>query len=157
MDTQQTQTTPQTISKDQILEALNKHIAQRSGINCRDYYSSWSDKDGRAAFMQDYRGMLKDGRDARHLMRYVSLKSGISADDILRHCTKNDRLSYNAEKNCFEYITGQYFPTEYRSAACRLLVATIRSYYFNQGYKWDQIAKILKGDLGRGIFNRWLS
>lgn len=157
MDTQTSQTTPQTTSKDEILEALGKHISQRSGINCRDYYSSWSDKDGRAAFMQDYRGMLKDGRDARDLMRYVMLKNSILADDILKHCTKNDRLSFNAEKMRFEYVTGQYFPTEYRSAACRLLVATIRSYYFEQGYKWDQIVKILKGDLGRGMFNRWFS
>lgn len=156
MDTQQTPTSPQAI-KDQILEALGKHIAQRSGIDCRDYCSSWSDKDGRAAFMQDYRGMLKDGKEARELMRYVSLKHSITADDILKHCTKNDRLSYNIEKNRFEYVTGQYFPTEYRSAACRLLVATIRSYYFEQGYKWEEITKILKGDLGRGLFNRWFN
>lgn len=45
-------TTP---TREQLLELLHKHVAQRSGIDWRDYAGD------REAFMGDYRPMLQEG------------------------------------------------------------------------------------------------
>ena len=52
--------------RTEILEALARFVAQRSGIDARNYGGS------REAFLEDYRRILRDGREARALLRVVT-------------------------------------------------------------------------------------
>ena len=51
--------------KNEMKEALHRFVAQRSGIEWVNYGGS------REAFMQDYRRILRDGRDARVMLGAV--------------------------------------------------------------------------------------
>jgi hypothetical protein len=109
-------TTNQT-SKTTLCDMVRKFIDQRSGMDFREYGND------RAAFMSDYRPMLRNGRDARRLLAFVEGREDITADDILTTTSGNGRLEffYAGGGVRLEYTTGQYFPTEYRAAACSML------------------------------------
>lgn len=141
-------------TKEKICQELRKFISGRSGIEWRNYYSNWSDEDGRKAFNQDRRRIGKDGKEAKILLMFVENRS-IEVEDILRECTSMERLSWNEKKSCFEYITGQYYPTEYRYAAASMLGKIIRQYFRKCGYDSDRIRKEAIGYFGRGP-SRWI-
>lgn len=104
--------------------AMRKHIAQRSGIDPRNYRSSWADKAGQAAFMADYRAILHHGRDARKMLAKVESINDLHPDALARGLSAiSGRLSFDGTK--LEYCTGQYFPTEYRAAACAVLAGIL--------------------------------
>jgi hypothetical protein len=141
------QTTP---TKAEIIAAMRAHIGQRSGIDFRNY----GDRD---SFMGDYRPMLREGREARKMLRFVELRDSITADNILAACKQafSGRLTYNAAKKRFDYCTGQYFATEYRAAACAVLASVIWDYFRDSYPTRDRIEKEVRGYLGRGIVSRW--
>lgn len=132
-------------TKAEILAAMREHIGQRSG---------WSSLDG---CISDYRDMLREGREARKMLRFVELRDSITADNILAACKQafSGRLTYNAQKQRFDYCTGQYFPTEYRAAACAVLASVIGDYFRDSYPTRDRIEKEVRGYLGRGIVSRW--
>jgi hypothetical protein len=144
-------------TKDQILDALSRHISQRSGIDARNYFDSWSDTEGRKAFNIEYREILREGRDARKLLYFVRRSFTITAEDILK-ATKHafsGRLTYNAEKDRFDYCTGQYFPTEYRAAACAVLASVLWTWC--ERSTGDDKRTYFKREFGRGIQSRWFN
>lgn len=109
----------------QQLDALAVHIAQRSGIDYRNYGE-------RAAYMSDYRPMLAAGADARVLLRYVRTMALGWHDRLLPEAGRNafsGRLTYDATNARWDYCTGQYFVTEYRAAACSVLVTAIAAHW----------------------------
>jgi hypothetical protein len=132
-------------TKAEILAAMREHIGQRSG---------WSSLDG---CISDYRDMLREGREARKMLRFVEMRDSITADNILAACKQafSGRLTYNAQKQRFDYCTGQYFPTEYRAAACAVLASVIWDYFRDSYPSRDRIEKEVRGYLGRGIVSRW--
>lgn len=133
--------------KTEILEALARFVAQRSGIDGRNYGGS------REAFLGDYRRILRDGRDARALLRVVEL-SACLPDSILADVLKSGRLTWDGQR--LDYCAGQYFPTEYRAAACRALASTLWAYWSNGGrHSADQIRVEARRSLGRAIASRW--
>jgi hypothetical protein len=135
--------------KTEILEALARFIAQRSGIDGRNYGES------REAFLGDYRRILRDGRDARALLRVVTLSTCLP-DSILAEVLKSGRLTWDGSR--LDYCAGQYFPTEYRAAACRALASTLWVYWSDGGrYTADQIREAARMNLGRGIARRWFA
>lgn len=132
-----------------ILEALARFVAQRSGIDGRNYGGS------REAFMGDYRRILRDGRDARALLRVVELSTCLP-DSILVDVLKSGRLTWDGKR--LDYCAGQYFPTEYRAAVCRALASVLWNYWRDGGrYTADQIRAAAKSNLGRGITKRWFN
>lgn len=134
-------------SKAQVLEALRKHINQRSGIDYRNYGD-------RESYLGDYRPMLQAGKDARVMLRWVELRESIKVADILEGTRAySGRLKYNEDRDRFEYVTGQYFPTEYRAAACAMLAAVIAQYACECGY--TAIKGWARKEFGRGIADRW--
>ena len=74
--------------RTEILEALARFTAQRSGIDGRNYGGS------REAFLGDYRRILRDGREARALLRVVELSTCLP-DSILVDVLKTGRLTWN--------------------------------------------------------------
>lgn len=141
-------------TKEKVCGELRKFICSRSGIDWRDYYSTWSDIEGRKAFNQERRRIAKDGQEARSLLMFIQ-NTSIEVGDILRECTFQERLSWNQEKCCFEYVTGQYYPTEYRYAAASMLGRIIRRYFRECGYDSDRIRKEAIGYFGRSG-SKWI-
>jgi hypothetical protein len=133
--------------RTEILEALARFVAQRSGIDGRNYGGS------REAFLGDYRRILRDGREARALLRVVELSTCLP-DSILVDVLKTGRLTWDGKR--LDYCAGQYFPTEYRAAVCRALASVLWNYWGDGGrYTADQIRAAAKSNLGRGITRRW--
>jgi len=132
----------------EILEALARFTAQRSGIDGRNYGGS------REAFLGDYRRILRDGRDARALLRVVELSTCLP-DSILVEILNNGRLTWDGKR--LDYCAGQYFPTEYRAAVCRALAAALWHTWSRDGKTAEQIRAAAKSNLGRGIARRWFA
>ena len=138
-------------TKEALVTALHKFIGQRSGIEWGNYGGS------REAFMGDYRRILRDGKDAREMLRYIAGRDSITGA-MLEECLTH-RLSYrNGE---IEYITGQYFAVEYRRAVCRALAECIWHWLRYGGGTLDTSAvainKTASRELGRGIAKRWFN
>lgn len=149
------------MKKESIITALRAFVAQRSGIDFRNYQSG-DRKASRAAFMSDYRPILRAGRDARILLAAVSGRDGISAQDILaatRACSARLQLvERDGGVVAVDYTTGQYFTTEYRNAACAVLATALWDYALKQGYDTGtEIRRWARAEFGRGIANRWFN
>jgi len=133
--------------KTEILEAMHRFIGQRSGIEWVNYGGS------REAFMQDYRRILRDGREARAMLRIVELSTCLP-ESILADVLKSGRLTWDGKR--LEFCACQYFPTEYRAAACRALASALWTYWREAGApSCDKIRAIARRNLGRGIARRW--
>ncbi len=150
------QTETATPSRAAILSGLRRFIAQRSGIDSRNYISGPGDVDGRAAFLSDYRGILRDGRDARRLLEYIDGRDSITADDIASRA-HGGRLELSADRKEWHYTAGQYFAVEYRAAACRLLAGIIWDYLRDGQETADGIRRRARQLFGRGIAGRWFN
>lgn len=87
---------------------------QRPGLDFSDYGD-------RQSYQQDQREILKDLHSFRELYNLASRRLGNDFNRVLTEelTTTGDRLTMKGDR--LEYITGQYWPTEYRSAACRVL------------------------------------
>jgi len=133
------------MTKDQICAAIRAHINQRSGIDFRNYGD-------RSSFMSDYRRILRDGKDARELLNFVEGRDSITAQDLLDASQRAFSGRLTIGENGADYCTGQYFPTEYRSAACAVLASAIWRYWADDA---NDARKLAKGHFGRGLASRW--
>ncbi len=151
-------TTTTTPDRAAILSGLRRFIAQRSGIDARNYIRGPGDSDGRAAFMSDYRGILRDGRDARRLLEWIESRESITADDIASRA-HGGRLELTDDRREWHYTAGQYFAAEYRAAAARLLAGVVWD-YLADGYPadgGDAIRRRARQIFGRGVASRYFS
>lgn len=169
-----------TPTKTNILAALRAFVAQRSGIDYGNYGE-------RSAFMSDYRPILREGREARTLLRSVELRDSITPQDIIAASerafsgrltfTFNDSVTGAPRENGsvgVSYCTGQYFPTEYRAAACAVLAACLWAYFRanmptpdaadrdgNPTYAGRSAGEYIRWkarqEFGRGIQSRWFN
>ena len=110
-------------SKSTILAALDAWIRQRPGLD----YGNYGDV---SAYRSEVRSIGKDLQHARAMLNYVAWHDSITADMILS-AARSGRLSIKVEgdKVRVDYCTGQYWPTEYRPAVCRMLSSVIRDYW----------------------------
>jgi hypothetical protein len=135
--------------KSEMIEALHRFVSQRSGIDGRNYGGS------REAFMGDYRRILRDGRDARAMLRLVDLSQGLPGE-TLAEVLRSGRLTWDGQR--LEFCACQYHPTEYRAAACRALASALWCYWSDGGrYSADQIRAEARRSLGRAIARRWFN
>lgn len=178
-------------SKAAILEALRAFAAQRSGIDYADYGEP-------SSFMTDCRRILKDGREARALLRAIELRDSITAEDLIEatrafsgrlQITTTDAITHDPlpdGKVGVSYVTGQYFPTEYRAAVCAVCASALWTYFranmpapdaakrtvsvgtgtFRHEYETESYGGLTAGDylrkqarreFGRGIASRWFN
>lgn len=149
-----------TDERDAILEALQAWIHQRPGLDPRNYISGWSDVNGRKAYFAEKRQIERDLREARTLLRAVAWRElSITADDLKAafRDAYSGRLSWDGTR--LDYCTGQYWPTEYRKAACAVLAsalwnATRKAYPSLDG---NGLRAQLRSEFGRSIAARWFS
>lgn len=82
-----------------------------------------------SSYRQDYRRAYNDLKAFEELHRLAArrLESYSALSDAIRtHLEKSgDRLEISESGDRLQYITGQYYPTEFRAAACRVLVSVI--------------------------------
>lgn len=149
-----TTTTETKVSKQAVCNALLKFINQRSGIEGANYGGS------REAFMADYRPILRHGVHARRMLRYVEL-SGITAEALIEASRAySGRLQFIIRDDGFvgvDYTTGQYFPTEYRNAACAVLTTAIWDHWRDDCKTGDEIRKRARREFGRAVAATWFN
>jgi len=157
------------VKKQTIIDALNAWVNQRPGLD----YGNYGDL---VAYRAEVRSIGKDLQHARAMINYVAWHDSITAEMIL-DAAKSGRLSIvvDGEKVRVDYCTGQYWPTEYRPAVCRLLSTVIWRWFgdnarsadvakmpqygcmegiVNQG---DYIRKTARRELGTSIARRWFA
>lgn len=144
-----------TMNKQAMVNALYKFINQRSGIEYANYGE-------RESFMGDYRPILKHGRHARQLLRFVERCDSITAEMLLEASSAySGRLQFveRGDKVGIDYTTGQYFPTEYRNAACAVLAQAIWNWFRDKcNYETGEaIRKAARREFGRGIASIWFN
>ena len=114
--------------QDSILNQLTKFVLKKPGFDPADYFyhsDSLKNKiDGIKALKADRRISLKDRESYFDILELLSfqLPDYIDLSAGLETYIKNSnwRITID-ENNKIQYITGQYFPTEYRCAACQVL------------------------------------
>jgi hypothetical protein len=116
--------------RDAILGALALWITQRPGLEYGNYSSGWNDKAGRAAYFAESRCITRQRRDAGRMLATIAWRTcSIDADALLKAfrafarrltvtLTQGDGGHWTAT---LDYVTGQYWPTEYRAAVCAIL------------------------------------
>lgn len=147
------------MNKQAMCSALRAFINQRSGIEYGNYQcGDW--KQTRECFNGDYRPMLRHGKQAREMLRAVELRDSITAE-MLKEASRaySGRLQFveKGDKVGVEYTTGQYFPTEYREAACAVLARCLWDYWRPDYKTAEDIRKQAKREFGRGIASTWFN
>ena len=155
--------------REQILEALAAFARQRPGLEAGDYISGWRDTEGRRAYRQESRAITRDLHDFRALFAAVRWRDSITADNLRDGFGAfSGRLQLEERDNgsvALDYCTGQYFPTEYRKAACAVLGTVLFSYFracLEQGKKLngekdgDKIRAYARRELGPRLARRWV-
>lgn len=137
--------------KSTIIAALRKWIAQRPGLEFGNYGDV-------SSYRAEMRSIGKDLQHARAMINYVAWHDSITAEMIL-DAAKSGRLSIVVTDDtvAIDYCTGQYWPTEYRPAVCRLLSSVIWHWLRENCLceTGDDIRRAARRELGNSIANRW--
>lgn len=143
-----------TDGKSAILAALAAWINQRPGLQ----YGNYGDPN---AYQAEYRSIRKDGAQA-HLLLSAVATSPITAEELIEAFSAfSGRLTWNGTE--LDYVTGQYWPTEYRRAACAVLAQALWSHYREEFCKNKKpsesdgtaIRRKFRIWFGRTIQSRW--
>src|SRR3990167_2920520 len=113
------------LTKEQIITALRAFINQRPGLEFVNY-GDWK------AYRAELRQITKDRAQALELLRAVEWRDSITAEELIAAFPRaySGRLTLTDKGGAavLDYCTGQYFPTEYRRAACAVLAQALWRY-----------------------------
>ena len=136
-----------------MLSELRSFICQRPGLEFANYGDV-------SNYRADYRQILRCKHDAEEMLRFVELFT-FSAQDLAEAAQRSfaGRLTWNEEQTRWEYVTGQYWPTEYRRAACSVLAHAIAQYLRNAATdkSWENVKQQARINLSKGIAKRWFN
>jgi hypothetical protein len=152
--------------KQTIIAALDKWLRQRPGLEFGNYGDV-------SSYRSEMRSIGRDLQHARAMVNYVAWHDSITAEmivDAAKH-SYSGRLSIaiDGDKVTIDYVTGQYWPTEYRRAVCALMSSVIWSWlrenappdagthdkFSNLQDVGDYIRKTAKREFGASIARRW--
>lgn len=143
--------------KTAILEALQKFVAQRAGLEFANYGDV-------SAYRAEQRSITKDRHQAEILLHYISWRDSITAAHIIKASEGafSGRLTIttDGDKVRIDYCTGQYFPTEYRRAVCAVAASAIWARLREDAGKdatGDDIRRAARRELGASIARRWFN
>ena len=145
--------------KQAIIGALYTFIGQRPGLEYGNYGEPVS-------YRAEVRAIGRDLTQARQLLRYVELRASITADDIIDASKRaySGRLTIVERDDgavSIDYCTGQYWPTEYRKAACAVMAQAIWAWYrtciSDTAKPGDYLRASFKREFGRGMAARWFN
>lgn len=139
-------------TKQTIIDALNRWITQRPGLEFGNYGDV-------SSYRAEMRSITRDLQHARTMVNYVAWHDSITAEMIMSAADNGGRLTLtiDGDKVRIDYVTGQYWPTEYRRAVCQLMSSVIWAWLReNCEYRTgDDIRKAARRELGQSIANRW--
>ena len=151
-----------TATKEQILGALSAFVRQRPGLEYGNYASYGDNGDGRRAYFREMRSITRDLHDFRALLAQVAWRDSIDAEALragFRAYSGRLTLTETDKGMRLDYCTGQYFPTEYRKAACAVLGTVLFDYWrANVGgmSTGEEIRKTARRELGARLQKRWV-
>jgi hypothetical protein len=144
--------------RERILVALDAWIRQRPGLEFGNYNDV-------PAYRSELRSITKDLHQARTLLQAVRWRESIGAAELLEAFkgAYSGRLSWDGQR--LDYCTGQYWPTEYRRAACAVLASALWSYAREngvaeapgEGSPGDKLRAYFHKEFGRAIASRWFN
>ena len=139
-------------TKQTIIDALNRWITQRPGLEFGNYGDV-------SSYRSEMRSIGRDLQHARAMVNYVAWHDSVTVEMIMSAADNGGRLTLttDGDKVRIDYVTGQYWPTEYRRAVCALMSSVIWAWLReNCEYKTgDDIRKAARRELGQSIANRW--
>lgn len=145
-----------------LLRALRGWVAQRPGLDPRNYISHGGDETGRRAYRAEVAGIRRNLHDARILLVAVEhARYGIPADALARACASayggRLRWTWDGHTGRLDYCTGQYWPTEYRAAVCAVLAAALwaAAREARPDEDGDALRRHFRAVYGRGVAGRW--
>jgi hypothetical protein len=118
------------------LVKLRKFAYQRPGLEPRNYISDFRDIEGKRAYFRESREISNDLKDFEALCSFAMLRIDNLEEKLTAYLSKNSGRLTLLENGNLQYITGQYFPTEYRPAASRAIASII----------WDEYRDEKKAD-----------
>jgi hypothetical protein len=152
-------TQTQTQKETNFLDLLIKFANKRPGLEFCDYGDI-------AIYRKESREITADLHDFNEFLNFALRR--LSHKELNEKIgnylqSSSDRLTY--KNNGLSYITGQYFPTEYRPAATRVLRSILwndireekredGSYIYETG---DQIRKIFKIHINRRSYKNYIN
>jgi hypothetical protein len=138
-------------TKEQIVNLLDAWIRQRPGLEYGNYGNI-------SSYRQELRSITNDLHDARTMLRTVELSS-ITAQELLEAFNAySGRLQITATKDGeyrLDYCTGQYWPTEYRKAACAVLAQALWNYHREDTSTGDELRGKFRRMFGRRMQLDW--
>ena len=146
------------MKRQAIMNALSAFVRQRAGLEFANYGDI-------SAYRSEQRAITRQLHDFRELHRYVEL-SGITAEQLQEAAKSafSGRLSLveRGDKVGVNYCTGQYFPTEYRAAACAVLSSALWNYFRSDippdaERPGDLLREKFRRMFGRGMQSRWFN
>ncbi len=131
------------------LELLVKFANAKPCLNFADYGEVKS-------YRAESREITKDLHDFRELLTLCSFRVNNLNESILNEIsTSNGRLTI--EGNKLQYITGQYFPTEYRPAANFILKSILWKSYAKTSETGQEIRAKIKKIVSRRVYNNYFA
>lgn len=146
--------------KANIIKALRKFAAQRSGLEYGNY--------GDIRFYDaEKRAITRDLADAKILISAVE-ESAMTAEQLIAGFSAyQGRLAITVEGDDvrLEYTVGQYFPVEYRRAVCAVCAMALWDYYRDEftasahpgESAGDAVRRRFREIFGKRIAAKWFS
>lgn len=136
--------------KQALIAVLRKFIAQRPGMDPRDYGDY-------RAYRSESRSITQDRQHAEAILAQVEWRDSLTAGNILeasKHAFSGRLTIEEPEPGKFKltYCAGQYFPTEYRKAAASVLASALWDYWRTDGNSPSERGR---ETFGRAIANRY--
>lgn len=140
------------MNKQTIIQALRRWIEQRPGLEFANYGDI-------RAYRAEQRDITRDLHHARELLRAVEWRDSITAEDILRAASGRLTIAVDGDSVRIDYCTGQYFPTEFRPAASRVLSSVLWVYWRENMESPDGYAlrRTARRELSRAVARRYFN
>lgn len=129
------------MSKDTLIAMLHRFASQRPGLRFADYGNV-------TLYRHEQRRIAKDLQVARELLNVVAADPQITADHLVRELHSGHRLAL--EGGSLRYVTGQYFPVEFRPAVARVCAYALWAGALDAGHNPQQmLRRTLYGKISR--------
>ncbi len=167
-----TRKTAAALSRAELLAMLHAFVRGRPGFNPYNYGSV-------SSYRSDQRRAERQLHDAEAMLSAIGWRDSIEAGHIRKALQGGGRLTLD-DSGRLDYCAGQYYPTEFRAGACRVLSQLLWDYwranmpppaneddvksmaqspvYHHNGRKvsaGDYLRAKARAEFGRGIASRW--
>jgi hypothetical protein len=141
------------MNKQAILDTLRKFARQRPGLEIGNYGDY-------KAYRSELRSITRDLSHAETLLRAVEWSNIDAAAILIAAVGGRLSIAVDGERVRIDYCTGQYWPTEYRAAVCRVLASALWEHvrdHLPGEVTGDCIRAHFRREFGRAIASRYFN